>query len=172
MLKSEKIDKMFLSDIEWQGIKIHPEAHNEWSNTKALTSRAINIAVKRKIPFMIHTGEDVVANAITFENYYAEYPQLQFILAHGKPFQQALNMLKKYNNITIDSAFMNAKDVNRFCKAGFPDKIIFGSDAPINKLFYRKLSTQEYIKKYICQLRKNISPAFSESILSNTVYFK
>lgn len=29
MLKSEKIDKMFLSDIEWQGIKIHPEAHNE-----------------------------------------------------------------------------------------------------------------------------------------------
>lgn len=172
MLKSEKIDKMFLSDIEWQGIKIHPEAHNEWSNTKALTSRAINIAVKRKIPFMIHTGEDVVANAITFENYYAEYPQLQFILAHGKPFQQALNMLKKYNNITIDSAFMNAKDVNRFCKADFPDKIIFGSDAPINKLFYRKLSTQEYIKKYICQLRKNISPAFSESILSNTVYFK
>lgn len=121
---------------------------------------------------MIHTGEDVVANAITFENYYAEYPQLQFILAHGKPFQQALNMLKKYNNITIDSAFMNATDVNRFCKAGFPDKIIFGSDAPINKLFYRKLSTQEYIKKYICQLRKNISPAFSESILSKTVYFK
>ena len=172
MLKSEKIDKMFLSDIEWQGIKIHPEAHNEWSNTKALTSRAINIAVKRKIPFMIHTGEDVVANAITFENYYAEYPQLQFILAHGKPFQQALNMLKKYNNITIDSAFMNAKDVNRFCKAGFPDKIIFGSDAPINKLFYKKLSTQEYIKKNIYQLRKNISPAFSESILSNTVYFK
>lgn len=160
MLKSEKIDKMFLSDIEWQGIKIHPEAHNEWSNTKALTSRAINIAVKRKIPFMIHTGEDVVANAITFENYYAEYPQLQFILAHGKPFQQALNMLKKYNNITIDSAFMNAKDVNRFCKAGFPDKIIFGSDAPINKLFYKKLSTQEYIKKNIYQLRKTYHRLF------------
>ena len=46
MLKSEKIDKMFLSDIEWQGIKIHPEAHNEWSYNKALTSRAINIAIR------------------------------------------------------------------------------------------------------------------------------
>ena len=77
----------------------------------------------------------------------------------------------KYNNITIDSAFMKAKDINKFCKAGFPDKIIFGTDAPINKLFYKHLSTQEYIKKNIYQLRKNISPAFSESILNKTVYF-
>lgn len=171
MVKSKNIEKMFHSNIDWQGIKIHPEAHKEWSKNTVLTSQVINIAIKRKIPFMIHTGEDIIANAITFENFYAEYPQQQFILAHGRPYHQTLSLLKKYNNIIIDTAFMRAVDINKFCKAGFPDKIIFGTDSPISKMFYRKISIQEYIKKNICQIRKNISPAFSDSILSGTAYF-
>lgn len=171
MLDSSAISYMQNSGIKWEGIKIHPEAHKEWAYNRNLTIQAANIAQARNIPLMIHTGEDSFSSAQTYEYLFIRYPHLKFVLAHGKPLQQVISLFAKYHNIVIDTAFMQAKDVRKLVRLGFPDKMIFGTDTPINKIFFNNMTTQKYIQECIHKLRKCIAAPFAESILSNTVYF-
>lgn len=171
MLDSSAINSMLYSGIKWEGIKIHPEAHKEWAYNRNLTIQAAKIAQTYNLPLMIHTGEDSFSSAQTFEYLFFRYPHMKFVLAHGKPLKQIISLLAKYHNIVIDTAFMQAKDVKKLVRLGVPDKIIFGTDTPINKIFFNNMTTSKYIQTCIHNIREYISAPFAESILSNTVYF-
>lgn len=171
MLTGNHLTQMLSASFLWDGVKIHPRAHPEWADEKALTAKAVELAASLGVPMLIHTDEDRSANAETFEFLYKAYPSQLFILAHGKPIEQILRLLPKYKNIVVDTAFMDIKQIQRIANNGYADRLIFGTDAPINRLFINK-TTSKYIKDCISAIQKKLSPEEAHRIMGTTFYRK
>ena len=169
MLTGGHVRKMLFSSVQWEGIKIHPRAHSEWSEDKSLTTQVAELASSLQVPMLIHTDEDCVANADTYKYLYETHPDQLFILAHGRPLNQVLRLLPKYKNIVVDTAFMDVENIQRIAEAGYVDRMVFGTDTPINRLFVKK-STHQYIKDCISEIGNALGPEIAKSLLETTFY--
>ena len=99
-----------------------------------------------------------------------QYDDLSFVLAHGRPFDEAKNVLKECPNVYVDTAFMPADHVKDLADAGYSKRILFGTDAPINLLYNIDVSTADYIRNNMAKLRNILSPEQYEIIFSNKLY--
>ena len=171
MLKGNHLGQMLSTSIAWEGVKIHPRAHPEWAEDKLLTAKTVELATSLDVPMLIHTDEDRSANAETFEYLYEAHPEQLFILAHGKPPDQILRLLPKYKNLVVDTAFMEIKHIQKIAREGHANRIVFGTDAPINQLFINK-PTSQYVKDCISDIKKHLPPAEADRILQTTFYRK
>lgn len=136
---------MLHSKIRWQGVKIHSEAHPEWVHNIQLMNKALNVARSLDVPVIIHTGNFDCSHAGLFKNAIAENTDLTFVLAHGRPINETIYILNSNDNVYVDTAFMPMADLKELVAEGLSDRILFGTDAPINKVFYNNLSTSDYI---------------------------
>ena len=157
MLTGGHLAQMLSAPIAWEGVKIHPRAHPEWAEDRLLAAKAVELAMSLNVPMLIHTDEDRSANAGHYECLYNACPKQLFILAHGKPVGQIMRLLPKYKNLVVDTAFMDIKHIRRIADEGHADRVIFGTDAPINRLFVNKL-TGKYIKDCISDIKKHLPP--------------
>lgn len=171
MLKTWGIRYMLHSKIKWEGIKIHPEAHHAWYDDKSLAVKAARIAGALHVPMLIHTGNFKESEAGNFEYLFHTFPDQQFIMAHGRPFNQASDLLKKYDNCFVDTAFMPAEDLSKLVNEGLLDKIYFGTDAPINRMFY-SFPTSEFISNQLKEIKDKCGDAVFNAITSRTPYHK
>lgn len=170
MMKTWGLNYMLHSKIRWQGVKMHWEAHKEWYYNEKLLEHAIKVARKLDVPILLHTGEFKECKAGVFMDVCRHYNDFTFVLAHGRPLDETLHVLTHCNNVYTDTAFMPIEDVKQLCDAGFEKRTLFGTDAPINRLFYENLSTTEYISNCLAQLSKTLSQKQYEQILSNKIY--
>ena len=124
--------------IPYKGIKIHPFAHN-WnfddSRHMETLHNLFDYAGRHCLPILIHTGYSEVDRADRFERFIREYHSTKFILAHCRPLDTTIEMLKKYDNVYCDTAFISVSEIRKIIFAGFNEKIIFGSDFPITHFF-------------------------------------
>ncbi len=171
MLTDNHLEQMLSASVAWEGVKIHPRAHPAWVEDKLLTAKVAELATSLKVPMLIHTDEDHSANAETYEYLYETHPEQLFILAHGKPLDQILRLLPKYKNLVVDTAFMDIKHIQKICSEGHANRVIFGTDAPINRLFINK-STSQYIKDCISDIKKYLPPEEADWTLRTTFYRK
>ena len=111
MLKTYGLRKMLHAKINWEGVKIHSEAHHEWAHNPILVKKAVAIAQELHVPMLIHTGNFTVSKANVFEYLYQEFPKQTFVLAHGRPLNQVLAIMSKYPNVIVDTAFMPVEDI-------------------------------------------------------------
>lgn len=169
MLTGNHLTQMLSASIVWESVKIHPRAHPEWAEDKLLTAKAVELAISLNVPMVIHTDEDRSANAVCYEYLYKAYPKQLFILAHGKPIDQILRLLPKYKNLMVDTAFMDIKHIQRIANEGHANRVIFGTDAPINRLFINK-PTSKYIKDCISDIEKHLPPVEADWILGTTFF--
>jgi predicted TIM-barrel fold metal-dependent hydrolase len=95
-------------------------------------------AEKYGLPVLIHTGHNGVDSADRFEQFFGEYPKVQYILAHCRPLEKTIAMLKKHANVLCDTAFVPEADIQHIITSGFKDKIVFGTDFPITHFFSTK----------------------------------
>jgi len=127
--------------IPYKGIKLHPFAQ-EWNfdNSRHIESlhSLFDYASRNNIPVLIHTGHSEVDSADRFEQFIREYHNTKCILAHCRPLDTTIEMLKKYNNVYCDTAFTTETGLRKIVFAGFSDKIILGSDFPITHFFRTK----------------------------------
>ena len=126
------------SDIPYQGIKIHPYAQSwDFTDTKHMeTLHAIfDYASGNDMPVLIHTGNSGVDSADRFERFMDEYRGAKCILAHCRPLDVTMELLKKYGNVYCDTSFVPIKDIQQIAASGFASKVIFGSDFPITHFF-------------------------------------
>lgn len=100
---------------------------------------------------MFHTGGWRGSNAIQFYKFCREYPEVTFILAHGRPISQTLTVLKGTKNAYVDSSFMPNENIKLICDAGLSDKIIFGTDFPIMKTFWPDVDLLDWYKKNVLE---------------------
>ena len=135
-----------ITSIPYKGIKLHPFAHH-WNfddkqHVETLHS-LFDYAAMNNLPILIHTGHSGVDHADRFERFFAEYPNAKCILAHCRPLDTTIKMLKKYTNAFCDTAFTTDTEIKKIIAAGFKDKIIFGTDFPITHYFITRFPGQD-----------------------------
>lgn len=140
-------DKLLNSGIEWKCVKIHPWLSlGGWDDGSANREAAISIAREQSIPLLIHTGETEGSYPLCFERSIAKHQDVTFILAHGRPINEAIELMWKYKNAWVDTAFMPIENIAKLCKEGLSDRVMWGSDYPIPKYYY---PDKEMIASYI-----------------------
>lgn len=122
-------------DLDYKIIKIHPYAHR-WNVKGRAIRKVFEFAGEKKLPVIIHTGGCTESDAGSFLNICKWFSEIQIVLAHGRPIDQALKVLEKCENTFVDTAFMPLNDIKRLVKCGLEEKIIFGSDYPMDTYFY------------------------------------
>lgn len=129
------------NSVPYKGIKIHPYI-NHWDfddkrHIETLHS-LFDYAAKNDLPVLIHTGCSGIDSADRFERFFCEYREARFILAHCRPLDVTVKMLKKYKNVFCDTAFVPEADLRYIINAGYREKIIFGTDFPVTHYFRTK----------------------------------
>lgn len=162
---------MLHSKIEWQGLKIHPEAHPEWVRNPILIGKAVTLARHMDVPLLIHTGQKTISHAWLFADLIKRNCDITFVLAHGRPCEEAISVLADCGNVFVDTAFMPLSDMKRFVESGFANHMLFGTDLPINELFYKDMCSADYIKSCIHDARLAFGDD-SDTFLSRCIYRK
>ncbi len=119
---------------DFVALKIHPAMEN--LATDSDYARAMSLALELQKPLIIHTGYDEAMSCLRFAKIAKFFPDLKLILAHGRPFEQCIEASKYSENIYFDTAYMPASEAEKLVNAGFGDRLIFGSDFPIDRHFF------------------------------------
>lgn len=169
MMKTYGIRKMLHSKVTWEGIKMHWEAHKEWFYNPKLAEQVLQIAGKKQLPVLLHTGDFKECHAAVFGKLCKNHPDIKFVLAHGRPIDETISVMRSAPNTYVDTAFMPMEDLKQLVDVGLADRIFFGTDAPINTLYYHE-ATSRYIVDCLDQVRRTIGKSFFKQITSNTIY--
>lgn len=170
MLKTWGVSYMLHSKIRWQGIKMHWKAHREWYYNPGLTKKAIEIARNLNVPILLHTGLFKECRPIVFKSLCSNNPDLSFVLAHGRPIDEMINVLKSCPNVMVDTAFMPIEDIKMLIDCGYMERILFGTDVPINNIYYKDLSTTEYVQKCLQDLKSIVTENEYKHITNKCIY--
>ncbi len=138
--------------LNYKVIKIHAYARKDWDAKPDKIRTVIQAAYIKGVPVMFHTGGWRGSNAIQFYKFCREFPEVDFILAHGKPISQTLTVLRGAKNAYVDNSFMDIESIKMICDAGLSSRILFGTDFPIMKTFWPEINLINWYKNNIMEL--------------------
>jgi predicted TIM-barrel fold metal-dependent hydrolase len=114
---------------------------------------------------LIHTGGIECAHASRFENIIRKNKQQTFVLCHGRPSEEAFMMLNKYDNVWVDTAFLSIDKIKTYISEFNEDRILFGSDYPINRWFSEHTDDEKWYNKQIKDISESFPFRVSEKML-------
>lgn len=170
MMNTWGLSYMLHSKIRWQGVKMHWKAHREWFYNRKQLHNALEVARWLEVPVLFHTGNFKECKACVFMDICKQYDDLTFVLAHGRPLDEAKNVLEECANVYVDTAFMPADHVKELADAGYSNRILYGTDVPINLLYNKDVSIANYIRNCLTELQNALSPEQFKLIISNKLY--
>lgn len=142
------------SNVPWKCLKIHPYLHPDgWKPDGELVQEVIDIARELSLPLLIHTGNESYCYASRFEELYQQHPDIRFILAHGRPNNEAICLAKQYDNVFVDSAFMPVEEMKSFVDNNLSNKLLWGTDMCIPKYFYPDVDLKTYYQSKLNKFR-------------------
>jgi predicted TIM-barrel fold metal-dependent hydrolase len=151
-------------EVPYKLLKIHGFLHN-WSQIKM--ERIINYAELIGLSIMIHTGGKKVSEAYNYAKLCKKFPNVKFILAHGRPIEHAIRLLTELDNTYVDTAFMSYEDINLLITCGFENKILFGSDYPVIQNFRPNIKLIVWYGNLIIEMKKTFGHKCFEKITSD-----
>lgn len=170
---SDEIKNLIKSyEIEWKCLKIHPALRTwEWAPDGDAVKKLFYLAsVNHNTPILIHTGEDESCHALKYENIISQNPSIPIILAHGRPLESARYMISKYDNVYVDTAFMDTKDIIKLVKEGLSGKILWGTDLCIPSVYDSRINLQKYYRTILKKLKSKIGNSdFLDITLNNAI---
>jgi predicted TIM-barrel fold metal-dependent hydrolase len=109
------------------GIKIHPVLDHYAVTPEALT-QVFDCARQHAWPILTHTDVDgTPMGAAAYEPLIRLYPDVPLVLAHLR--LGAIPLARRYENVFLDTTYMDPITVEVGVAALGPEKILFGSDA-------------------------------------------
>jgi predicted TIM-barrel fold metal-dependent hydrolase len=109
------------------GLKIHPVL-DHYTVTRDALDEVFGCAREQGWPILTHTDVDgTPMEAACYEPLIAAYPDVVLILAHLR--WGAIPLAKRYENVYLDTTYVDAQTVEIGVDALGPSKILFGSDA-------------------------------------------
>lgn len=151
------------------GIKVHP-CLNNIDFDSILIEPYIEIAAKYKLPVVTHTASTSESSPGRVARMAWKYPQVKFLMVHMGLYtdnEEAIELILKYPNLYGDTTWVKPENALKLINRGGIDKIMFGTDAPIeglngysNPLYRQYLENLENIlgsvdyKKLICENAK------------------
>jgi predicted TIM-barrel fold metal-dependent hydrolase len=111
----------------FHGIKIHPVL-DHYAVTQAALNDVFAAAREHGWPILTHTDVDGTSmGAAAYSPLIQAYPDVVLILAHLR--WGAIPLVKRHDNVYVDTTYMDAVTVEIGVDALGPDRILFGSDA-------------------------------------------
>jgi predicted TIM-barrel fold metal-dependent hydrolase len=111
----------------FRGIKIHPVLDHYAVELRAL-DEVFAAAQTHRWPILTHADHDgTPMGAAAYEPLIRAYPDVILILAHLR--LEAIPLAKRYDNVFVDTTYVEPARVELGVDALGPDKILFGSDA-------------------------------------------
>jgi predicted TIM-barrel fold metal-dependent hydrolase len=160
--------EMFLnSGLKWKCLKIHPQLNPEaWKPRGINICKLLRIAEKMNLPILIHTGEFDYCHAGLYQQLARKNPNVTFILAHGRPIEETVNVMKECGNVYADTAFMPTENILMLCKSGLTNRVLWGTDYPIPKYYYHRKNMYNYYNSLLTTLKKNVAAAEYDKIVA------
>ena len=149
--------------LPFSALKIHPSAV-DFSDQDLC--RVCEIAVLLKLPLMIHTGFEDCCRASRFEPFIIQYPEVNFVLCHARPSDEAFPLLMRYTNVWIDTAFLPFSNLQLCLSSETENRILFGTDFPVNRWFPHLGDETEWYQQQITFISKTFSSKVIRKIFS------
>ena len=108
----------------------------------------------RGLPLLIHTGHTPGTEASVYYDLCKQFDKLTVILAHGRPVTQAIGVMKDCKNVLVDTAFMPVADIRQILDQLGNQRILFGTDFPVDAYYYPKQSIVTRYEKRVNMLVK------------------
>lgn len=156
MIECNALDYMIASGIQWGAIKMHWQAHPDFFYNEQLTESILNDCRLSRLPILMHTGMSPECEAKVFKSVISNHSERTFILAHGRPVDDTIEILCSHSNAYVDTAFMPIPDILKLVSLGLEDRVLWGSDCPINEHFVPDIATESYLRQRIAELKNNL----------------
>lgn len=115
-------------------VKFHPYHSALRFDSKEIDSY-IKLAQKYSLPVVTHTGDGECDNVRLVYEVAKNYPDVNFVTVHmglGTDNSEAIELISKLPNLYGDTTWVSIESTLKFLEACGDDKIVFGSDAPID----------------------------------------
>ncbi|MBQ8539812.1 MAG: amidohydrolase family protein [Ruminococcus sp.] len=115
-------------------VKFHP-FHSALRFNSEKIDRYIKLAQKYSLPVVTHTGCGECDNVTLVYEVAKKYPDVNFVMVHmglGTDNTEAIDLISKLPNLYGDTTWVSIESTLRFLEICGDDKIVFGSDAPID----------------------------------------
>lgn len=157
MLETGWVDRYLVSGLKWGCVKIHRLLGWDDDDFIGQAGRFVELASGLGVPVLLHTGGGSgEADAAKFRPLLESFPECRMILAHSRPVDQTLEMLSEFPNAWCDTAFTPVENVATLVKAGFGDRVLWGTDYPIPQYFYPNKDMQSYYNNQLHKLKNEI----------------
>ena len=153
MLLDGKLDSMLQSGITWRALKVH--GNHPWS-LNGVNECAL-IAEELSLPLIIHTGDFPHCEAGVYKEIVKSHPNVSCVLAHCRPVNQAIEVMKECPNCYGDTAYTPLADIAKLISAGLEGQILFGTDYPMQKIHAPEKDLLADYKETTCYVRDVMS---------------
>ena len=146
------------------GVKLHPRNEAFSINSEELAYPITELAVKLRVPILIHTGEPDTygfAQPTLVGGLADAFPEVTLILGHmGKRlYEDAILVAKWFENIVLETSFRSPREITRAVKRVGAERVVYGSDMPFG------IPEIEMMKIQLC----DISPEEKDMVLGENV---
>lgn len=117
-----------------KAIKFHPFHSNLRFDSEKIQNY-IRLANEYTLPVVTHTGDGECDDVKLVYEMAVKYPDVNFVMVHmglGTDNKEAIDLISKLPNLYGDTTWVSIESTLRFLKICGDEKIVFGSDAPID----------------------------------------
>jgi len=162
----EKSKKLILENKDvFVGFKAHPY-HSQLKVTDRRYTPYFEFASIHNLPFAVHTCIDSWSDCQFLHEVALQYPHVKFIAVHmdlRSDYKKSVEYIKNTPNLYGDTTWVNdGKTVAWILQECGMNKIIFGSDAPIDGV-----DTYSAYREMIEYLKKSLTPAQWNMVFAN-----
>ena len=139
------------------GIKLHP-FHSQLHFDDTRIDSYCQMARNYHLPILVHCANDRTCEPSVIAKMAEKYPDVIFIMAHlglGTDHQEAISLISTYPNLYGDTAWVPWEDVKKAIDTCGSEKILFGTDNPINGL--DTYDDEDIYNHYFKELRDTLS---------------
>lgn len=131
---TEEFEQLFLREKDIvKGLKIHPDISGlPFDDEKVVPY--LEMAGRYGLPVLVHTQETAFSSCRRVAKVADRFPDVKLIMGHlslSGDKQYPFELLRAYENLYGDTAWVRFDDVERACALGLENKLLFGTDSPI-----------------------------------------
>jgi hypothetical protein len=146
----ESLD-LLLENRAYRGIKIH--GFDDWYVHIQSLENVFIVAKERMLPIFLHTGGHPTCDAEAYLTIIKKYPEVKAILYHSRPAGQTAMVLRACENAWAEVSFMPLADVKKLLDEFGNQRVVFGSDHPIQKHFFPNVPVADLYGERVHLLR-------------------
>lgn len=153
-----------------KALKFHP-FHSTVPFDSDKTEPFMDLAKHFGLPVVTHTGGSDAASCIRVYNMAKKHPDINFVMVHmglGTDNSEAIELIGRLPNLYGDTTWVQMENTIKFIQKNGDDKIMFGSDNPIDgkdTYLHNKTGDRSIYQAYFNELKELISHESYEKLM-------